>query len=127
MDAQTLNTDPAFATKSGLPLLENKAAQPEGGPVRSALDELAAAFAAFKETNDARIDQIEGRLGADVLTEEKLARIDAALDAARTRNLSLVLVLHVFRDLLSDFGNWKHFTGHAVICFSLSEEKWSKF
>ena len=85
MDAQTLNTDPAFATKSGLPLLENKAAQPEGGPVRSALDELAAAFAAFKETNDARIDQIEGRLGADVLTEEKLARIDAALDAARTR------------------------------------------
>ncbi|SEF44758.1 phage major capsid protein, HK97 family [Methylobacterium sp. 190mf] len=83
MDAQTPIADPA--PLGGLPPLENKAAHSDGGPVRSALDELAAAFAAFKETNDARIDRIEGRLGVDVLTEEKLARIDAALDAARTR------------------------------------------
>ncbi|KQS65052.1 capsid protein [Methylobacterium sp. Leaf361] len=85
MDAQTPIADPALAPPRGLPPLENKAAHSDGGPVRSALDELAAAFAAFKETNDARIDRIEGRLGVDVLTEEKLARIDAALDAARTR------------------------------------------
>ncbi|WP_370693889.1 phage major capsid protein [Methylobacterium sp. NEAU K] len=72
-------------TRGALPGLENKAARPGGDPVQPALDELAAAFEAFKETNDARLGQIEGRLGADVLTEEKLARIDAALDAARTR------------------------------------------
>ncbi|GJE11536.1 MULTISPECIES: phage major capsid protein [Methylobacterium] len=85
MNAHTALASAAFETKDALPDLENKAARPEGGEVRSALDDLAAAFAAFKETNDARIGQIEGRLGADVLTEEKLARIDAALDAARTR------------------------------------------
>jgi HK97 family phage major capsid protein len=72
----------AIETKDALPTLENKAGT---GPVRSALDDFATAFAAFKETNDDRLRQIEGRLGADVVTEEKLARIDAALDAARTR------------------------------------------
>ncbi len=85
MDADTLMASTARETKDGMPDLENKAARPEGGPVRPALDELAAAFAAFKETNDARLGALEGRRGADVLTEEKLARIDAALDAARTR------------------------------------------
>ena len=69
--------------KAILPPLENKAAEP--GPIRSAVDDFAVAFEAFKETNDDRLRQIEGRLGADVVTEEKLARIDAALDAARTR------------------------------------------
>ena len=85
MNAHTPIASPTPEIKGGLPELENKAARPEGVEVRSALDDLTAAFAAFKETNDARLGQIEGRLGADVLTEEKLARIDAALDAARTR------------------------------------------
>jgi HK97 family phage major capsid protein len=76
---------PAPETKGVLPGLENKAGRPGAEPVQPALDELAIAFEAFKETNDSRIAQIEGRLGTDVLTEEKLARIDAALDAARTR------------------------------------------
>ena len=75
----TLST---IETKDVLPPLENKAGT---GPVRSAIDDFATAFAAFRETNDDRLRQIEGRLGADVVTEEKLARIDAALDAARTR------------------------------------------
>src|ERR1700712_1982068 len=75
----------ALETKGGLLGLENKAGGQEGGSARSALDDLSVAFAAFKETNDVRLGQIEGRLGADVLTEEKLARIDAALAAARTR------------------------------------------
>ena len=73
----------ALETKTVLPPLENKAAEP--APVRSAVDDVAAAFAAFKETNDTRLRQIETRLSADVVTEEKLARIDAAIDAARTR------------------------------------------
>jgi HK97 family phage major capsid protein len=75
----TLST---LESKDALPPLENKAGT---GPVRSAIDDFATAFAAFRETNDDRLRQIEGRLGADVVTEEKLARIDAALDAARTR------------------------------------------
>ena len=43
------------------------------------------AFSAFKETNDERLGQIESRLGVDVVTEEKLARIDSALDKTKRR------------------------------------------
>ena len=77
-------SSPAPETKGGLPGLENKAGRPGAEPVQPALDELATAFEAFKETNDTRLAQIEGRLGPDVLTEEKRARIDAqkAEDAA---------------------------------------------
>ncbi|MGU3536723.1 phage major capsid protein [Methylobacterium sp. A54F] len=65
-------------------LLENKAAGAPG-EAKAALDEFGRAFDAFKATNDRRLAEIEGRLGPDVVTEEKLARIDAALDAARGR------------------------------------------
>jgi HK97 family phage major capsid protein len=49
------------------------------------LDGFHRAFAAFRETNDERLAQIEGRLSADVLTEEKLSRIDRALDETKSR------------------------------------------
>ena len=49
------------------------------------MGELSRAFEAFKETNDGRLAELEGRRSGDVLTEEKLARIDAALDSTRTR------------------------------------------
>ncbi len=42
-------------------------------------------FSAFREANDERLAQIESRLSADVLTEEKLARIDRALDETKCR------------------------------------------
>ncbi|MGU3361106.1 phage major capsid protein [Methylobacterium sp. M6A4_1b] len=78
--------------KGALPPLEDKAAgraphdpAPNDPAVGTAMAELARAFEAFKETNDARLAAIEGRAPGDVLTEEKLARIDAALDTARTR------------------------------------------
>ena len=51
----------------------------------AAFDDLHRAFAAFRETNDERLAQIESRLGADVLTEEKLSRIDRALDETKSR------------------------------------------
>ena len=38
------------------------------------------AFEAFKATNDERLGQIEKRLSADVVTTEKLDRINRALD-----------------------------------------------
>ncbi|MBG0794382.1 phage major capsid protein [Methylocystis sp. H62] len=56
---------------------------------RSAGDDIFAdlnrAFSAFKETNDERLTQLENRFGADVVTEEKLARIDHALDDTKSR------------------------------------------
>lgn len=51
---------------------------------------MAAAFEAFKETNDERLAQVE-RKGADVVTSDKLARIEAALDANQRRMDDLVL------------------------------------
>ena len=50
-----------------------------GTDVAVAFDEFMQAFEAFKETNDDRLDEIEKRVGADVVTEEKLKRIDHAL------------------------------------------------
>lgn len=47
------------------------------------IDELFHAFEAFKETNDRRLDEIERRGSADVVTGEKLARIDRALDETK--------------------------------------------
>ncbi len=43
------------------------------------------AFSAFKEANDERLAQIETRMSADVVTDEKLARIDQALDETKSR------------------------------------------
>ncbi|MCK2057113.1 phage major capsid protein [Methylobacterium sp. 37f] len=71
--------------KGLLPPLEDKAATTADPAVGTALTDLSRAFEAFKETNDARLAELEGRAPGDVLTEEKLARIDAALDTARTR------------------------------------------
>jgi HK97 family phage major capsid protein len=60
-------------------------ASTETGDVAAAFDEFARTFAAFRETNDARLDEIETRLSADVVTEDKLARIEGALDETRRR------------------------------------------
>ena len=43
------------------------------------------AFAAFRETNDERMAQLERRMAGEVVTEEKLARIDRALDEKKRR------------------------------------------
>ena len=61
---------------------ENKSAGPDVG---AAFEEFNRAFAAFRETNDERLHQMETRIGADPLTQEKLARIDTALDEQKRR------------------------------------------
>ena len=63
--------------------LETKAGIPHEAVVTHG--EMMRAFDAFKEVNDARLASIE-RYSADVLLEEKLARIDRAIDA-HTRRL----------------------------------------
>lgn len=51
----------------------------------AAFGDIHRAFEAFRETNDERLAQIEQRMSSDVVTEEKLARIDTALDETRRR------------------------------------------
>ena len=55
------------------------------GDVAGAFDEFHRAFSAFRETNDERLSQIETRQSADVVTDEKLIRIDRALDENKRR------------------------------------------
>ena len=71
-----------------LTLLETKAG---GQDVTQAFEEFSRAFETFRETNDDRLGQIESRLSVDVLTEEKLARIDRAMDENKARLDSLSL------------------------------------
>ena len=65
-----------------MPVLETKSTPAE---VSSAFDEFHRAFTAFKEANDERLTQIETRLSSDAVTEEKVARIEGALDVAKRR------------------------------------------
>jgi HK97 family phage major capsid protein len=51
--------------------------------VTAAFDEFMEAFEAFRETNDQRLTDIERKMGADVVTRDKLDRIDRALDDNR--------------------------------------------
>jgi HK97 family phage major capsid protein len=62
-----------------------------GDDVGAAFAEFSRAFDAFRETNDDRLGQIERRLSADVLTDEKLSRIDRAVDEAKARIDALTL------------------------------------
>jgi len=59
-----------------------------------AIDDMHGAFEAFKQTNDERLAELERKSGADVVTSDKLARIEAALDANRRRMDDLVLKSH---------------------------------
>ena len=59
---------------------ENKAAWPAASEIGDAYGEFLHAFEAFKETNDQRLDDIERRMSADVVTTDKLDRINRALD-----------------------------------------------
>ena len=58
-----------------IPAVETKSLSDD---VASAFEDFARAFEAFKDTNDTR-------LSGDVVTDEKLTRIDAALDDAKRR------------------------------------------
>ncbi|MGV6871729.1 phage major capsid protein [Pseudochelatococcus sp. B33] len=59
--------------------------------VASAFADLSRAFAAFREANDARLGALETRLAGDPVIEEKVARIDRAIDEAKSRLDRLVL------------------------------------
>jgi HK97 family phage major capsid protein len=64
---------------------ETKQADPglQTPDVIGAFDEFMGAFEAFKSANDERLAQIEHRLSADVVTSEKVARINDTLDSQK--------------------------------------------
>ncbi len=61
--------------------------------VRDAMDEFLSAFEDFKQANDERLDEIEKKLSADVVTEEKVDRINRALDRQKKTVDELALTL----------------------------------
>lgn len=54
-------------------------------------DDMMRAFEAFKEANDERLSEIERRMSADILIEEKVDRIGAVLDRTKARLDELTL------------------------------------
>jgi HK97 family phage major capsid protein len=71
--------------------IEIKASGGAGDDIGGAFDEFMRAFETFKATNDERIERIEKRMAADVLTTEKLDRINAAIDEHKAMVDELVL------------------------------------
>ncbi|MEW5421395.1 phage major capsid protein [Amorphus sp. 3PC139-8] len=61
------------------------------GELGAAFADFMGAFEVFKETNDRRLDELERRSAGDVVTLEKLDRVDRALDAHKARVDELVL------------------------------------
>ena len=58
-----------------------------GLETKVAFGDVMQAFEAFKEANDERLAQIEARMSADVVTAEKVDRINRAVDEAKARAL----------------------------------------
>ena len=71
------------------PAPETKSAT--GTDVAEAFDDFMEAFESFKQTNDERLDQIENRVSADVVTEEKMNRINKVVDEQKRHLDALIL------------------------------------
>ena len=67
------------------------APETKAGEVGQAFGEFMQAFEGFREANDGRLSEIERRMSADVVTEEKVERIGRALDEQERRLEQLVL------------------------------------
>ncbi len=74
------------------PKIEHKSADaPTSLDVVDAFDDFMRSFEAFKETNDDRLAQIESQITVDVVTEEKMARINRSIDQQKQRMDELLL------------------------------------
>jgi HK97 family phage major capsid protein len=70
---------------------EAKAATGQAQDVAECFDEFMEAFEAFKETNDERLAQVENQVSEDVVTVEKMNRINKALDEQKSLMDTLLL------------------------------------
>ncbi|OLP54995.1 capsid protein [Rhizobium rhizosphaerae] len=59
--------------------------------VAAAFEDFMSAFEAFKETNDRRLDELETKLSSDVLTREKMERINRSMDEQKRALDQLIL------------------------------------
>jgi HK97 family phage major capsid protein len=64
--------------------LENKAAAPAAASFEDRFYDFMHGFEEFKRSNDERLDQIEKRGAADVVTEDKVDRLNRAIDGAKS-------------------------------------------
>ncbi|MGB5092955.1 MAG: phage major capsid protein [Parvibaculum sp.] len=80
---------------TALKTLEQKSAgeRPATTEVREAMDDFLTAFEAFKEANDERLDQIERKMSADVVSDDKVERINRALDRQKKTVDELALAM----------------------------------
>ncbi len=85
--------------------LEKKAVSetPSSLEVVDAFDDFMRSFEAFKETNDERLAQLENQVSVDVLTEEKMNRINHSVDEQKRRMDDLLLKAR--RPVLSSNGS----------------------
>jgi len=67
--------------------------RPGHDEVKRSVDEFLTAFEAFKEANDERLKELERKSSADVVSEEKVERINAALDLHQRKVDELALKL----------------------------------
>lgn len=70
---------------------EAKAATGQAQDVAECFDEFMEAFEAFKETNDERLAQVETQVSEDVITVEKMNRINKAMDEQKSLMDNLLL------------------------------------
>lgn len=70
---------------------ETKSVSGNSEDVASAFDEFMTAFESFREANDERLAQVETRVGADVVTVEKMNRINNALDEQKNMMDRMIL------------------------------------
>jgi HK97 family phage major capsid protein len=68
---------------SHMPTLETKSASASDGDVNAAFAEFMHAFEAFKDSNDERLRELERRGSADVVTADKVDRLNRALDETK--------------------------------------------
>ena len=76
-------------TKNIAPAPETKMGQ--SGDIAAAFDDFMHAFESFKDTNDERLEQIEKRMSSDVITDEKMDRINKSIDEQKLHLDALVL------------------------------------
>ncbi|MCJ8309710.1 MAG: phage major capsid protein [Hyphomicrobiales bacterium] len=64
---------------------------PNSPEITTAFDDFMKAFDSFKQANDERLTQLETRMGADVVTEDKVNRINDAIDQQKRQLDHLIL------------------------------------
>jgi len=83
------SSTPAYQPEKAKAAPEIKATT--GNEVANAFDDFMHAFESYKQANDERLEQMEMRMGADVVTTEKMERISHAMDEQKRKMDQLMI------------------------------------